>query len=312
MIIDCVTPNAAVDRSLVVSGFHHGGVFRPQRSLIAAGGKGLNVARAAETLGGKTRCYGFIAGYSGNLLLDLAQAEGLECHFTRLSAGETRNCMILVDPNIGLTSVINDVGAPTSAEDWARLRTDLINRPDPGLICICGSLPPGSPVEAYGAMLRELVAAGQSVWVDTSGAALKAAVEIPGVHLKINDEEAAELTGTAINSAEDAERTAQAMAAASGAAVVITLGKDGAVMASGDQCWRAIAPPITVASPVGSGDSFLGALLVALADHRPVDQALRAAAAAGTANARSVGAGHFTRADFLEIERETRIVSSQH
>ncbi len=307
MFIDCVTPNAAVDRTLVVPGYRNGGVFRPERSFAAAGGKGLNVARAAATLGGSIRSYGFIAGHSGSMLLDLAQAEGFECHFTRLDTGETRICTILVEPDTGLTSVINDAGAQTTADDWARLRSDLLHRPDPGLICFCGSLPPGSPPSSFAALVGELAAVGQSVWVDTSGVGLKAAAGVSGVNIKINDEEAAELTGNPVDTPEDAARTARTLAAASGAVVVITMGKHGAIMAAGDDCWWAITPPITVISPVGSGDSFLGSMLVALADGRAYDQALRAGTAAGAANALSVGAGRFTRESYLEIERETRI-----
>ena len=46
-----ITPNAALDRTLVIPGYGDGGVFRPQRLIVAPGGKGLNVARAARILG---------------------------------------------------------------------------------------------------------------------------------------------------------------------------------------------------------------------------------------------------------------------
>jgi hypothetical protein len=45
MTIVCVTPNPAIDRTLIVPGWRVGEVQRPERIIVATGGKGLNVAR---------------------------------------------------------------------------------------------------------------------------------------------------------------------------------------------------------------------------------------------------------------------------
>ncbi|MBL8131850.1 MAG: hexose kinase [Anaerolineae bacterium] len=298
MLIDCVTPNAALDRTLVVPGYQQGGVFRPQKMILAAGGKGINVARAAAVLGGKARCFGFVAGHSGRLLTDLAVHEGLLCRFTPLAAGETRTCTILADPDLGMTTLVNEAGAATAALDWARLRADLLADAEPRMICFCGSLPPGSPLDSFAELLGDCAAAGHSVWVDTSGAALMTASKVRGVNLKVNDEEASALTGAPITSPETAAATASHLAAASGAFAVITLGKDGAILVAGGRAWLAKPPHIAVKSAVGSGDSFLAGLLVALGAGETPQTALRMAAAAGAANAQSYGGGQFTLESF--------------
>ena len=77
-MILCVTPNPAIDRTLVIAGFRTNAVNRSTDSLIAAGGKGLNAARAAKTLGGQVRCAGFLGGFTGQYLAHLAQEEGLQ------------------------------------------------------------------------------------------------------------------------------------------------------------------------------------------------------------------------------------------
>ena len=95
-MILCVTLNPALDRTLVVRDFAKGGVFRPQENRVAAGGKGINVARAVQILGGQAMCGGFLGGFSGQSLDRMVQKEGLQARWTWLEDRETRTCVILV------------------------------------------------------------------------------------------------------------------------------------------------------------------------------------------------------------------------
>ncbi|MBK8022222.1 MAG: hexose kinase [Chloroflexi bacterium] len=303
--IDCVTPNAALDRTMVVPGYPEGGVFRPQEMVLAAGGKGVNVARVVQNLGGYARCFGFVAGHSGRLLVDLAEEDGLECHFTPLPAGETRNCTILVDPESGRVSVVNEHGPRTTSADWTRLRADLLADANPHTLCFCGSLPPGSSADDFAALLTHCVAAGHSVWVDTSGAALQAASKVYGVRLKVNNDEAAQLTGLSIDSIETAARTAEVLSQTTGQTVSITMGKLGAILTAEGETWAASPPAMDVKSAVGSGDSFLAGLILGLSDGQSPSEALRWAVAAGTANAQSVGGGRFTMDEYHAVLAQT-------
>lgn len=308
-MIVTVTPNAALDRSLVVPGYAAGGVFRPQRTLAIAGGKGVNVARAARILGGQPRCHGFLAGHTGALVAELAATEGLDCRWTRLASGETRVCTAFIDPDTGMTTIVNESGVKTSNEDWDNLRNDIfqsVEQSKPSAICFCGSLPPGASTKIFRELLGALIDRNQSIWVDTSGAALKAAAYLRKVGLKINQDEAAELLNRPIGDISDAAPAARELAGYYGSAV-ITLGERGALFSDGDSVWLAQPPPIHAQSAVGSGDSFLAGLLVALGAGQSQADALRSAVAAGTANALSVGAGQFTREDYEQAYAETNV-----
>src|SRR5262245_8760316 len=70
--IGCVTPNPALDRTLEVPGFRAGETMRAGAARVAAGGKGLNVARGLSVLGAHPLCMGPLGGISGRLLADLA------------------------------------------------------------------------------------------------------------------------------------------------------------------------------------------------------------------------------------------------
>ena len=116
-MILCVTPNPAVDRTLTVPGIRLGEVSRAARALVAAGGKGLNVARVARAFGAEARCAGFLGGHSGQLVAELAEREGLCGGWTWID-GETRTCLIIVDPQGGEATVINEVGPAITNLDF--------------------------------------------------------------------------------------------------------------------------------------------------------------------------------------------------
>lgn len=297
-MILCVTPNPAIDRTLMVSKLQPGDVHRATESLVVAGGKGLNVARAIRTLGGEPLCAGFLGGHSGRLLAELAEREGLPGVWTWME-GETRTCVIVVDDE-GAT-VINETGPTVSAEDWKCLHTEVMaTRAE--VVCLSGSLPPGSPPDSLVALTRALCSAGKAVWVDTSGLALRSVIG-SGSNIKVNGDEAGAALGMEVLTIEEAITAARRMRAQGANSVVVTLGSLGAVMVTRQGEWFAPAPSLPTVNPVGSGDSFLAGLVVALTASRPPHEALRWAVAAGAANATSTGGGRFTRMEFEEVLR---------
>src|ERR671925_314215 len=64
-MILCITPNPAIDRTLLLPHLTLGNVHRAENIMVAAGGKGLNVARTIRILGGAPLCMGFAGGHSG-------------------------------------------------------------------------------------------------------------------------------------------------------------------------------------------------------------------------------------------------------
>jgi len=297
----CLTPNPALDRTLTVSGLRLGTVARAPSARVAAGGKGVNVARALAALGTEALCMGPIGGASGRILADLAASEDLDAAWTWCEV-ETRSCIILVDPAARRTTVINEAGPPLQPIDWNRVSAEVLARaPEARAVCLSGSLPPGVAADGLAELCRSLVESGQAPWVDSSGAALAAALSVAGVRLKINREEAEELLGRPLRGVAACADAAQRLLARGMSAVVLTLGDEGAVFAEAEGCWRAASPPLETASAVASGDSFLAGLVAALAAGREVPEALRWGVAAGAANALAEGGARFTRAQFDSI-----------
>ena len=127
--------------------------------------------------------------------------------------------------------------------------------------------------------------------------ALRSALAVEGVNIKVNDEEIGEVLGTEVSGVESALNAAERVHRRTGGAVVVTLGKLGAVLVSRGGRFRATPPDVPIKSPVGSGDSFLAGLA---ATGATLD-GLRRAVAAGTANALTVGGGQFSLEDFERV-----------
>jgi 1-phosphofructokinase len=300
----CFTPNPAIDRVLLAPGFRHAESVRVADAREAAGGKGVNVARVARTLGLPARICGPLAGANGQRIAALAEAEGFDTRWVWLAEGESRICMLVIDQGAPDTLVINERGPTTNAADWDALAQLVKSEAaQASAVAVSGSLPPGVPPERLIALLREL--SGRSpIYLDTSGTALTAALDLPLALLKVNADELGEALGTAITTPAQARAAAAHVQSRGPAAVIVSLGSAGAVAVDTSGVWLASPPAIAAISAVGSGDAMLAGVAAALADRRGLAEALRLGVACGAANTLAIGAG------ILHIDAVTRLYAA--
>jgi 1-phosphofructokinase family hexose kinase len=289
-VITVLSPSPALDVTYLLEGVTAGRIHRPQQVLRQAGGKGLNLARAARVLGAPARVVAPLGGRIGDLVSDLAAAEGIELAPV-VVAGETRMCVSAIPAEEDPTEFYEPAGR-LSASDGNRLLKAFTASAASGWSVLAGRLP---DAEGLAQALASRRNAGDRVAVDSSGPRLSALLdEVPPDLLKVNVHEAAELTGHAGSAAD----LAAALRDRTGGTVVVTDGAAGAVAVDATGSWRAAADPQPGRYAIGSGDSFFAGLLTGLAGGADLADALRAASAAGSANTRVPGAGVFTRADY--------------
>lgn len=301
----CITPNAALDRTLVVSRLVAGAVQRPADVWQLAGGKGMNVARAARALGAQPVCAAMIGGHNGRLFADLAAAEGLAGVWQWRDA-ETRICTSIVDQSVGETTSLYEPGAALVPGEWQRfVKTVAQAAAAADAYCLSGSLPPGVPPAAPADLLTLLGGVGGPVWVDTGGPALRQALRSRPFGVKINRDEAGELLGSSVDQHE--EHAASHLLALGIQVAVITLGAAGALLRCAEGTWLAAPPPVAAINSVGSGDAFLAALALAYAEGKPAPQALRLAVATGAANASHAAVAGWTPAAVHDLAAATRV-----
>ncbi|MCS6848726.1 MAG: hexose kinase [Anaerolineae bacterium] len=309
-MILCVTPNPALDRTLVVPDFRLHGVSRATQVLTVAGGKGLNVARGVIRLGGRALCAGLLGGHTGRHFAQLAEAEGLLGEWT-WHAAETRCATIIVDGSGRDASLINEPGPPISDETWQQFAQSVLACAAAhrvSAVTFSGSVPAGPTPAMFAALLEACRTLDPEVWVDSSGEWLRAAVNVPGVNVKVNGDEIAALAGHVVESPADALVVAHRLRTRHGwRRCIITLGGRGVAMVGVSGSWIAQPPAVPSVSSIGSGDVFLGALVHGLDEGATEADALRSAAAAGAANAMSVGGGRFALEDYRAALAGTRL-----
>src|SRR4051794_28384285 len=232
--------------------------------------------------GARPLCMGPVGGASGRILAELAEAEGLPAAWTWCQV-ETRTCVILVDGAAGQATVVNEPGPRLAAGDWTRLCDEILDVATRSpAICVSGSVPPGVPAGGLAELGAALVASGHAPWIDSSGPVLAGVLSTRGVRLKINREEAGEVLGRTLRGVAECVEAARRLLEGGPATVVMTLGGDGAVLASPAGCWHASAPGVEIVSAVASGDAFLAGLVAGLTSGLDEPAALAWGVAAGT------------------------------
>ncbi|MBM6907722.1 MULTISPECIES: hexose kinase [Collinsella] len=265
-----------------------------------AGGKGLNVSRVLVQLGDDVLATGLLGGHAGAYLGSLMDADNIPHRFTPI-AGESRTCVAILHD--GNQTELLESGPEVSAEELEAFLAnyaELVEQAD--CVTISGSLPKGVAADAYAGMVATAAAAGKPVLLDTSGAALDAALnaEVKPTLIKPNLTEINGLLSTSFTP-DDLPALKAALEAdtrfASIPWVVVTMGGAGAVAFHEGRGYRVIMPNIPAVNATGSGDSTIAGFAHAIARDADDDTVLRCGNACGKLNAMDPQTGH------LVIER---------
>jgi 1-phosphofructokinase len=290
-VIVTLTANPSHDRTVALAGsLERGTVIRADSVISQAGGKGVNISRAAVIAG--IPSIAVLPAPPDDPFVHELLAAGIDCRPVP-TEGALRVNITISEPD-GTTTKLNSPG-PTVDSDVLTALADSLRRRATGAawLVLAGSLPPGAPVGWYADLVAALRGTGTRIAVDTSDAPLLALVDgldRAAPHLmKPNGEELASFTGDDPAALESdplaAARAACTLIERGVETVLATLGPQGAVLVNADGAWHATPPPTTVVSTVGAGDSSLfGYLLGDLREQGP-DLRLALAVAYGSAAA---------------------------
>lgn len=280
-----LTLNPALDMATSVPSFEPGQKLRCSDPLLDPGGGGLNVSRAIRALGGDSLALVALGGLTGDRLAGLIRAEGVT-FLSILGPGETRQSLTVTENATGKQLRFMLPGPEWTETERQRVFTLLRATARPGGISvISGSQPPGVPAD-FPAQLAQSMP-GSRVVLDTSGAALTAAVKmpIPGLDvLRMDTEEAEGLAGRPLHTRAETANFAQELVQRGVARqIIMARGAEGNVLALADRRIFAAAAKVTVKSTVGAGDSFVAAFVLALARNQSPEEALARGGAAASA-----------------------------
>lgn len=284
-MIHTITLNPAVDRELTVPEIIYDEVLRATEARIDFGGKGFNVSRILIGLGTPNKAVGFIGGRSGELLQDGLQSLGIATDFVWVP-GETRTNVSIVTQSNDRYIKVNEKGPQIDAARQVELleKIDQLAKPGDWWV-IAGSLPPGISADYYAKIVHVLNAKHSQVLLDTSDEALRFGLSEKPYLVKPNALEAHVLTGLPVDTPQQIKTVAAAVRQLGAQNVVISMGKQGALLQTDEGTWLTHSPKIKEMNPIGAGDSMVGGLVYALSQGYSVKESLGWGVASGAATA---------------------------
>lgn len=283
--IATLTMNPALDIASQVDRLVPNQKLRSRSRRYYPGGGGINVARVIHRFGGNADAVFPAGGAIGEKLTSLLAAEGISYRAVPVKAEVRENIAVHVKDPGELYHFV--MPGPQLSEEDAQHCLDALARiqPAPRYLVASGSLPPGVDDEFYARVAHLAHRHDTRLILDTSGPPLAAALE-EGVYLiKPNRREFADLAGEAL--AEDGstrrDQVREMVARESMKTLIVTLGADGAILATKEEQIVVRPPSVEGVSPVGAGDSFVALLTLKLAQGLSQQEALCFAVAAAAA-----------------------------
>ncbi|MBQ8308552.1 MAG: hexose kinase [Clostridia bacterium] len=269
------------------------------------GGKALNVAIGIARMGGTPHTTGLMYNENGYMFENALDKEGVPFTFV-WNKGRVRENYKFIDNRSMLTEV-NDVGEEVTKEKTEEvLGMVRMLSAKSNVTVLSGGLPRGVDAGYYGKLVRA-VAPNSLKIVDASGARLFAAIQ-EGVDLvKPNIDELENTLGRRIESKEDMLAGCYELLDRGAKRVLLSLGKQGAVITDGTHNYYCKSMNVAVNSTVGAGDGMVAAAAMQLEQGAPLSEILRAGVAAGTATVMTTGQTSFTKEKFNEVITNLRV-----
>ena len=124
-----------------------GGAYRASHEELRPGGKGINISIMLCHLGITSTALGFVAGFSGDELMRLTAASGIQTGFIRVRRGRTRINLRIKD-HLKETR-INGLGPAVTAQDLEYLLRKLKSLTDEDILVLGGIVPPTLPQDIF-------------------------------------------------------------------------------------------------------------------------------------------------------------------
>jgi len=270
-MIYTVTLNPTLDITYVLEKISFGEPVKAVEVQKSPGGKGINVSRALRAMGTDSVAVSIVGGHVGEEVLDLLQSEGLILQIVRIK-NETRTNVIVLSRSDGRELMIRAAGPPVEKTESDRV-TDLVFQiaQTPEVLVLSGSLPPGFQDDIYYRITKEGKDRGSRVFVDCKGGPLVAAIEAGPYLIKPNLVEFSELAGTHLESDAELIDFARALNDKGVTIVVVSMGKDGALLVTREVALRGRVPELSD-DTVGAGDSMVAGLAMGLVQSLPIER----------------------------------------
>ena len=258
-----------------------GGIF-----FMNAGGKGANQAVAAARMGANVT---FVTKVGNDIFGEQSIAgfkkERINTDFVFVDDSSSTGTALIVVNKEGENSIVVAPGA--NARLLPRDIDKVHDFEEAGIILIQLEI----PMETISAVVKKALVNNQKVIINPAPAQKLADELLNGLFLITpNETEASLLTGISVEDDDTAGEAARIFLKRGVKNVIITLGKKGAYFQNENVSLRINAPVVTAIDTTAAGDTFSGALAVALTEKMSWEEAIKFAVAAASISVTRLGA----------------------
>lgn len=302
----CLALNPAIDISSDAEVVRHTHKTRTHNQQQFPGGGGINVARVIATLGGTCELMFLSGGATGELLEAMLKPLPIVERTFRIH-DPVRVAFAVHETSTNLEYRFVPEGPLVSEAELAPV-FEAIASSDADYVVASGSLPRGAPDDTYVRLAQIAAEKGARFVLDTSGAPLTEALSRSRMFLvKPSLGEFEAFLGRKLAHNEVGEAAQAHVRTGAAQHIAVTLGADGAVLATSDRIIRLPAIDVPVNSATGAGDSFVAGMVWALAQGHDVEEAFRFGQAAGAATVMTSGTELCRRQDVVDLYERERL-----
>jgi 1-phosphofructokinase len=273
----------AIDRTLEISRFTAGGMIRGRVLMVEAAGKGANLVHSLSNFGHRLVATGFVGRQDEAFFLSSFREDRVRAEFVPVE-GPTRENITIIERDFRRDTHLVAGKLRVGRADVSRLRKIIAGEVAEGRwVVFSGSRPEGLRLSDYARLLSLCRKGGAKLCVDASGPMLRVALKARPWILKPNLDELSELVGRRLSCLNEVHEAAVRLTEWC-EHVLVSLGRNGALLVSRQGAWRAReSRRISAVHTVGCGDALLAGFLSACACGKALPEATRFAVACGSA-----------------------------
>lgn len=279
-MIVTVTMNPAIDKTVDLEHFEHGGLNRLNKVLNDAGGKGINVSKTIKALGGSSVATGFIGGSSGTAILRMLKEMEISSDFVEVK-GETRTNLKVVECS-GFVTELNEPGPEISKSELEDLTEKLLGYAgEDTLFVFAGSIPSGVDKGVYRELIAKVREKGAKVFLDADGELFVNALDAVPDIIKPNRVELEEYFNLDYRASEEelVELGRRFLDRGIGM-VAVSMGQMGALFLTKERTVKVPGLQVEAHSTVGAGDAMVAAVSYGLDQKMGFEECIRLGVAA--------------------------------
>lgn len=283
-MIYTLTLNPSLDYRIQTSNFKLHQLNKIKEASYLPGGKGINVSIVLSNLGYTSTAFGFIAGFTGKEIVTCLKQYSINIQFIELKEGFSR--INIKMNNNGTETELNGQGPSLSQNDLNLLIQQIYTLTQKDWCILSGSIPSSLSRDTYALLGKILQEKKIPFILDTTKDSLLNALCYNPFLIKPNLSELEELFSVKINTFAKLLFYTKQLQKMGAKNVMISLGKDGAVLLDEyKKIHYQKAPHQDAINPVGAGDSMVAGFLAEYLNTKNYEKALKYSVYCGSASA---------------------------